>query len=214
MDSSSTSNTRFGRAAAGAVERAPRAESDELEAFAAEIAGSLAAAQAAQCRPLAFGAEAPAGWQGGGGGLTVLHDSTNPSGLTAGNAETSGPLAAGESPELLDEKLQIRLDGGKLGEIAVVFERDERGLTMQLAVENAEAFEAFSAERGALEQVLGGLGPGLARVTLIRMEGFGTNLAQRRLDPDEKSRGATRQSSGESAEAERQRKSRRVNLIG
>jgi hypothetical protein len=170
---------------------------------------AMLAAGAAQAQPrLTSLGHAPDGWRGTVAAMTPASD--NGHGADSA-AEARGPLAheaiaTGAASE--DGKLQVRVNIGELGELALVVERLADGVKVQISAQDSHVLEMLSLEQDALAAALSDVGHSVTSLSFVKMDRFGIKLAPIPRRP---------QRAGKNAEDEpalTNRKSRRVNVIG
>jgi hypothetical protein len=118
---------------------------------------------------------APANWRQDVGAMTasIDGDSAERPGQF-GSRVLGGVSDATGGDSSADSYLQLRVDAGDLGEVALVVERQEGGLRLTVGAASEEAFARFSMEIGAMREALGARGLAVTTLQLVRMDGLGT----------------------------------------
>ena len=200
-------------AAADVHERAhQRADDEKTTLEQAERWATLVGAQLSAITPKTLtqsNSETPSGWHPGVGDLTPATGSS----LTESNA-ANGPVAAGsQSADPSENRMIVRVDGGDLGEIALVVDRKEGAIRVTISAADAGAEAALGLERAALTRALESHGITVDSVNVVRANNFGTALAPVRSSATQRTREAT-ESESKDDEHTRRRLARKLNLIG
>jgi hypothetical protein len=139
-----------------------------------------------------------------------------PSNATGGAASgTTAAAAAGaaEAANSSENRLIVRVDGGDLGEVALVVDRKEGAIRVTISAADAGAEAALGLERAGLMQALQNRGITVDSVNIVRANNFGTVLAPQRSNATQRTREATEAESKDDEQA-RRRLARKLNLIG
>jgi hypothetical protein len=150
-------------------------------------------------------------WHSGAGDLTPA----TAGGLTESGA-AKGPAAAGAEAGNADEnRMIVRVDGGDLGEVALLVDRHAGAIRVTISAADAGAEAALGLERAALTRALQSHGIAVDSVNVVRANNFGTVLAPTRSSASQRTR-ETPASEAESKDDEqtRRRLARKLNLIG
>ena len=144
-------------------------------------------------------------WRVGAGDMTPAQTPATTSGAAVGDA--------GEAANADEKRMIVRVDGGDLGEVALLVDREKGAMRVTIGVQGSAAEAALQVERAALIQSLQNAGIHVDSVNVVRGAGFGTVLAPPRnsaaTDARESSEGTVTDS-----QAERRRLARKLNLIG
>lgn len=150
-------------------------------------------------------------WHSGAGDLTP----GTGGGLTESVA-ASGPVG-GSSPvsDANENRMIVRVDGGDLGEVALVVDRNAGAIRVTISAADAGAEAALGLERASLTRALQNHGITVDSVNVVRANNFGTVLAPPRSSALQRTR-ETPASEAESKDDEqtRRRLARKLNLIG
>lgn len=203
---------------AGAGARAhDRAEEEKTTREQAErwttLLGTQLSAMAAPALPkLEESSASPSGWHPGVGDLTP------PTGgaLTSPGAANGPAGVGGEGSDPAENRLIVRVDGGDLGEVALVVDRKEGAIRVTISAADAGAEAALGSERAGLLQALKNQGITVDSLKVVRANDFGTPLAPSRSNATQR---AARDESASEAESKadeqtRRRLARKLNLIG
>jgi Flagellar hook-length control protein FliK len=150
-------------------------------------------------------------WHPGAGDLTPATGNR----LTESGA-TSGPAAAGEeASDSHENRMIVRVDGGDLGEVALVVDRKAGAIRVTISAADAGAEAALGLERASLTRALESHGITVDSVNVVRANNFGTVLAPIRSSATQRTR-ETPATEAESKDDEhtRRRLARKLNLIG
>jgi hypothetical protein len=186
-----------------------RADDEKTTLDQAERWASLLGAELASLSPKVIASEPTTAWHPGGGDLTLATGSR----LTASGAQT-GPvptLAEGADPS--ENRLIIRVDGGDLGEVALVVDRKEGAIRVTIGAADAGAEAALVLERAGLMRALQSQGITVDSVNVVRSNNFGTVLAPLGSKATQRNREAGEAESKDDEHA-RRRLARKLNLIG
>jgi hypothetical protein len=196
----------------GAAARAhERADDEKTTLEQAERWATLVGAQLPRLAPLASASEEAGAWHSGAGDLTPATGNR----LTdSGAAHGSGGAGegAGENPET---RLIVRVDGGDLGEVALVVDRKAGAIRVTISAADAGAEAALGLERACLMRALQNHGITVDSVNVVRANVHGTVLAPIRSSAMQRTR-ETPAAEAESKDDEhtRRRLARKLNLIG
>ncbi|MEO6601754.1 MAG: hypothetical protein ABIQ16_17890 [Polyangiaceae bacterium] len=211
--SDGTTNGLGTGAAAQAHERAHGRADDEkttleqAERWASLVGGQVSALALKTIAPLTT--EPSTGWHSGVGDLTP---GTGSSLTQPGSARGPVPADTGEGGES-EDRLIVRVDGGDLGEVALVVDRKEGAIRVTISAADAGAEAALGLERTALTRALESHGMRVDSVNVVRAHNFGTALAPVRSSAAQRSRDAAEAESTDDEHA-RRRLARKLNLIG
>jgi len=197
---------------AGAGSRAhERADDEKTTLEQAERWATLVGAQLSALAPKVIASEEAGAWHPGAGDLTPATGSR----LTESSA-TNGPLLGGaESADASENRMIVRVDGGDLGEVALVVDRHEGAIRVTISAADAGAEAALGLERAALTRALESHGITVDSVNVVRANNFGTVLAPTRSSTTHRT-GEAPDPGAESKDDEqtRRRLARKLNLIG
>jgi hypothetical protein len=186
-----------------------RVEDEKTTLHQAERWATLLGAQLSAARALPLPSEPTKAWHSGAGDLTP--GATK--GLT-GSGAAIGPAAAnGESSDAADNRLIVRVDGGDLGEVALLVDRKAGAIRVTISAADAGAEAALGLERAGLLQALQSHGISVESVTVVRANNFGTVLAPPKTNATQRTREA-REAESTDDEHARRRLARKLNLIG
>lgn len=193
---------------AGSLAR-ERADEEKTTLHQAERWATLLGAQLSATRPLATPSEPTTAWHPGAGDLTP--GATN---ALTGQGAAIGPAGAtGEAAEAAENRMIVRVDGGDLGEVALVVDRRAGAIRVTISAADAGAEAALGLERAGLVQALQSHGISVESVTVVRANNFGTVLAPLRPNATQRSREAGEAEPSDDEHA-RRRLARKLNLIG
>jgi ribosomal protein L18 len=156
---------------------------------------------------------APDGWRGDVEAMTPTALEHGSSATTAETRTAAGPAAAMNGTESEDNRVQVRVTIGELGEVALVVERSADGVRVQISAQDNRVLEMMSREQEALTSALAGVGQSITSLAFVAMDRVGINFAQPRSaslsdKTPRESKSTTQQAAHE------KRKSRRVDVIG
>ena len=197
-------------AAAPAHERAHgRADDEKTTLEQAERWATLVGVQLSALTPKTLTPETANAWHPGVEDLTPGTGSS----LT-GSSAANGPVAAGaESVDPNENRMIVRVDGGDLGEVALVVDRKDGAIRVTISAADAGAEAALGLERVALTRALESHGITVDSVNVVRANNFGTVLAPARPNATQRTREANEAESKDDEHA-RRRLARKLNLIG
>jgi hypothetical protein len=198
---------------AGAASRAhERADDEKTTLEQAERWATLVGAQLSLLVPkvpAASASEEAGAWHSGAGDLTPATGNR----LT-GSSDLNGPMAATEeAAEASENRMIVRVDGGDLGEVALVVDRHAGAIRVTISAADAGAEAALGLERASLTRALESHGITVDSVNVVRANNFGTVLAPTRSSTTQRTREATEADSKDDEQA-RRRLARKLNLIG
>ena len=194
----------------GSASRAhERADDEKTTRDQAERWASLLGQQLASLAPKTIASEPTSDWHSGDGDLTPgtgsrLADPGAGAGLVSG---------AGEAADASQNRLIIRVDGGDLGEVALVVDRKEGAIRVTISAADAGAEAALGLERAGLMRALHNQGIAVDSVNIVRASNFGTVLAPLGSKTTQRNREASEAESTDDEHA-RRRLARKLNLIG
>ena len=139
--------------------------------------------------------------------------------LTPGSCDAGTALELARDGEVSSstpgsDRLQVRLDAGQLGEIAVIVEKDQAGVRLLITAASARAVRAISAERQVLQQALQSTGQRIQSLCVVQMDVPGTDLAQVRSSPGRSARADSEPDLTKSPARKRKGKSGRLDITG
>ena len=147
-----------------------------------------------------------ADWRGGVGAMTPPEaPATN--GPAA--AVTGGEAASPAEPN----RLLVSVNAGDLGELSLVLDRNERGVSLVIGVADAATASRLAGDREALARQLVGSGVSLQSVQIVNQSDVGTVLAPVRTSA-KSSVLSNPTESEQAAGKERRRSTRKINVIG
>jgi len=200
---------------AGAGSRAhERADDEKTTLEQAERWASLVGAQlsAHTLLPRNAVAEPEAGaWHPGAGDLTLGSGGA----LTGSEAVESAAASGPQGSEADENRMIVRVDGGDLGEVALLVDRTAGAIRVTISASDAGAEAALGLERASLTRALESQGITVDSVNIVRANNFGTVLAPQRSSAMQRTR-ETKAGEAESKDDEqtRRRLARKLNLIG
>ena len=182
---------------------------EQAERWATLVGAQLSALALHVSKP---SAEVEAGaWHSGAGDLTPAGGGR----LTESGAANGPSAAAGEAENGDENRMIVRVDGGDLGEIALLVDRNAGAIRVTISAADAGAEAALGLERASLTRALQSHGITVDSVNVVRANNFGTALAPQRTSAMQRTR-ETPASEAESKDDEqaRRRLARKLNLIG
>jgi len=148
-------------------------------------------------------------WRASAGDLTPAVNAQT----TLETAHASGAGSAQDAPSDTENRMIVRVDGGDLGEVALVVDRRHGAIRVTINAADAGAEAALGLERAALIRALESHGITVDSVNVVRGNNFGTVVAPRTTATNR-----TRESSESESTSEdehlRRRNARKLNLIG
>ena len=194
----------------GAASRAhERADNEKTTLEQAERWATLVGAQLSARAAMPSVKEEAGAWHSGAGDLTPATGSR----LTESGA-ANGTAAVGEQSADSDEnRLIVRVDGGDLGEVALVVDRQAGAIRVTISAADAGAEAALGLERASLTRALESHGITVDSVNIVRANNFGTVLAPTRSNTMQRTREA-KEAESKDDEQTRRRLARKLNLIG
>ena len=198
-----------GLANAAAAHSHERADDEKTTLDQAERWATLLGAQLSSVQPKTLSSEPTSAWHSSAGDMT-------PSNATGGATSGVTVGASADSAEAADtgeNRMIVRVDGGDLGEVALVVDRKEGAIRVTISAADAGAEAALGLEREGLMQALQNRGITVDSVNVVRANNFGTALAPQRSNATQRTREATEAESKDDEQA-RRRLARKLNLIG
>ncbi|MEO8905652.1 MAG: flagellar hook-length control protein FliK [Polyangiaceae bacterium] len=180
---------------------------DQAQRWASLLGAQLAATAVKTLTPA--GSDTTTAWHSGAGDLTpsnALQGSSTGAvgGATVGEGGTADPS---------ENRMIVRVDGGDLGEVALVVDRKDGAIRVTISAADAGAEAALGLERAGLMAALQSHGITVDSVNVVRANNFGTVLAPTRSNAAPRTREATEAESKDDEHA-RRRLARKLNLIG
>ena len=195
---------------AGAPTRShDRADDEKTTLEQAERWATLLGAQLSAIALPTTVSEPTSAWHVGAGDLTPATGSS----LTGGPAESTSVGSAAEGGANDDNRLIVRVDGGDLGEVALLVDRKDGAIRVTISAADAGAEAALGLERAGLMRALQNHGISVDSVNVVRANNFGTVLAPLRSNSTQRTREAAEGQSTDDEHA-RRRLARKLNLIG
>ena len=188
-----------------------RADDEKTTLEQAERWATLVGAQLSAVVPKVIVPQEAGAWHPGAGDLTPATGSQ----MTEFGGAT-GPLAVGnEAADIQENRMIVRVDGGDLGEVALVVDRKAGAIRVTISAADAGAEAALGLERAGLMRALQSHGITVDSVNVVRANNFGTVLAPIRSSATQRTR-ETPATEAESKDDEqtRRRLARKLNLIG
>ncbi len=213
MNDAMKSGLGAGAAAHGHERAHERADDEKTTLEQAERWATLVGMQLSALAPKAItppATESTSGWHPGVGDLTP---GTGSSLTQAGAANGLAAAGAGEG-DASENRLIVRVDGGDLGEVALVVDRKEGAIRVTISAADAGAEAALGLERAALTRALESHGISVDSVNVVRANNFGTALAPVRSSATQRTREAQADAEPQDDEHARRRSARKLNLIG
>jgi len=198
-----------GLANAASVRSHERADDEKTTRGQAERWATLLGAQLSSVQPKTPSREPTSAWHSSAGDMT-------PSNATSGVSSGATVGASADSAEATDaseNRMIVRVDGGDLGEVALVVDRKDGAIRVTISAADAGAEAALGLEREGLLQALQNRGITVDSVNVVRANNFGTVLAPQRSNATQRTREATEAESKDDERA-RRRLARKLNLIG
>jgi len=199
--------------AGGAVSRGhERADDEKTTLDQAERWATLLGAQLSAVLPKAIASEPTSAWHSGAGDMTPSNAArgADASGAASGAGARSD---SGQTADPTENRMIVRVDGGDLGEVALLVDRKDGAIRVTISAADAVAEAALGMERSALVQVLQSHGITVDSVNVVRANNFGTVLAPIRSNATQRTDDATETESKDD-ESARRRLQRKLNLIG
>jgi len=196
---------------AGAAPRAhERADDEKTTLEQAERWATLVGAQLSSFRPVPTVKEEAGAWHRGAGDLTPATGSQ----LTESGA-AKGPASVGEeNPDPNENRMIVRVDGGDLGEVALLVDRKAGAIRVTISAADAGAEAALGLERAGLMRALQNHGITVDSVNVVRANNFGTVLAPTRSSATQRTQASAAEADAQHDEQTRRRLARKLNLIG
>lgn len=180
---------------------------DQAQRWASLLGAQLAATTVKTLTPPV--SDTTSAWHSGAGDLTPSNASAG-TGVGATEASAVGPGPGGEARE---ERMIVRVDGGDLGEVALIVDRKQGAIRVTISAADAGAEAALGLERAGLLTALQNQGITVDSVNVVRAGNFGTVLAPTRSNATQRAREAASAESKDDEHA-RRRLARKLNLIG
>ena len=197
---------------AGAAPRAhERADDEKTTLEQAERWATLVGAQLSSFRPVPTVKEEAGAWHRGAGDLTPATG-----GALTGSGAPNGPTGVqDEVSDASENRMIVRVDGGDLGEVALVVDRKAGAIRVTISAADAGAEAALGLERASLLRALESHGITVDSVNVVRANNFGTVLAPTRSNTTQRTREtAATEAEAKDDEQTRRRLARKLNLIG
>lgn len=215
MNGSELSKTSLGDAAALFTKDDSALDQRELERWASAIAGCLHQTVPTSAAQLGLPApstqhEVTAGWR-------PCVEAMTPYEMSSSGAVSAplGRIAAPSSGVEDLQRIQVRVRTEEFGEIALVVERVEAGLRVLLGAQDPHTVSALMRESEAVRRVLESGGQSVGFIKIVRMTELGTDLAQPKLAPSNRTRGNQESVEPDSNLDERKKRTtKRIDLIG
>jgi len=182
---------------------------EDVEKWAALLAAGAAQAQAS----LVVQGHAPEGWRGNVEAMTLVAQEGSVVGQPDEDhrLQAQKPITAGA--ESGENKLQVRVNIGELGELALIVERSADGVKVQISAQDSHVLEMLSSEQDALTSALSAVGHSITSLAFVTMDRVGIKLAQPKIGPlSKKPQRAIKGAADGTAQSKR--RSRRLNVIG
>ena len=164
-----------------------RADDEKTTLDQAERWATLLGAQLSSIQPKTLASEPTSAWHSSAGDMT-------PSNATAGVASGASAGASTGTAEVADaseNRMIVRVDGGDLGEVALVVDRKAGAIRVTISAADAGAEAALGLERAGLMQALQNRGITVDSVNVVRANNFGTVLAPQRSNATQRTREAS-----------------------
>lgn len=185
----------------------------DLEKWAALLAVGVAQV-GSQSTPAGFGTP-PEAWHGDVEAMTPDSPGDAAPSAASENQPQNRVVTSGSSEDLADNQLQVRVQLADVGELALVVERSQDGVKLQISAQDHGILQAMAAEKEALASALAGAGHTIASIAFVEMDRVGINLAQQRLNPSTQTRIRREDKNQESLlQQQPRRKSRKLNMVG
>jgi hypothetical protein len=197
---------------AGAGPRAPeRADDEKTTLEQAERWATLGGVQLSQLALPTSAPEEAGAWHPGAGDLTPATDGR----LTESGASSGSANVADGAADSDENRMIVRVDGGDLGEVALVVDRKAGAIRVTISAADAGAEAALGLERAGLMRALESHGIAVDSVNVVRANNFGTVLAPTGSSAMQRTREAP-DTGAEPKDDEhtRRRLARKLNLIG
>ncbi len=180
---------------------------DQAQRWASLLGAQLAATAVKTLTPPV--SDTTSAWHSGAGDLTPA----NASQVSDSGAAVGATGGAGEAADQSENRMIVRVDGGDLGEVALVVDRKDGAIRVTISAADAGAEAALGLERAGLMAALQSHGITVDSVNVVRVSNFGTVLAPTRSNATQRTREATEAESKDDEHA-RRRLARKLNLIG
>ncbi len=186
----------------------------DVEKWAALLAAGVTQVQSCNTSGGPFLGGPPEAWRGN------VESLTPPNEVARGTELSTQVQAPGEPPQAStgnasdQNRIQVRVNIGDLGELALVVERSAAGVNIQISAQDSSILEAMAAERETLTTALSSIGHSVTSLAFIAMDRLGTNLAQPRVSSSQQTRTQRNAKKGDSQMPQSNRKPRRLNVTG
>jgi hypothetical protein len=180
---------------------------DQAQRWASLLGAQLAATAVKTLTPPV--SDTTSAWHSGAGDLTPSDASSG----SAGEAREARAVDVGGAAEAREERMIVRVDGGDLGEVALIVDRKQGAIRVTISAADAGAEAALGLERAGLLAALQSQGITVDSVNVVRASNFGTVLAPPRSNAMQRTREAASAESKDDEHA-RRRSARKLNLIG
>jgi archaellum component FlaG (FlaF/FlaG flagellin family) len=130
---------------------------------------------------------------------------------------TIGQLAgstASSSDESEQNRVQVRVNAGDLGELSLVVERSKSGLHVRIGAEDSSVLAAMSQNSESVTRALAGIGQPITSLTFVSMDGVGINLAPSQVAMSNRARSSAAKSKDDKQVEDKRRKNRRLDVLG
>lgn len=131
--------------------------------------------------------------------------------LTAGVGRGAAAAPSGEAVHDASSRLQLSVDGGRLGKLSVGLSRGEAGTSVFLGAEDGDGVAALSAEKAALTRALEAAGVKVASVKIVPAAEVGILLARSGEKPPA---GTPSREAEESSRQEPKRRQKKLHFTG
>jgi len=196
---------------AGAGSRAhERADDEKTTLEQAERWATLVGAQLSAHRPMPIAKEEAGGWHPGAGDLTPATGKQ----LTESGAANGPTATSADAVDSNENRMIVRVDGGDLGEVALMVDRKAGAIRVTISAADAGAEAALGLERASLVRALESRGISVDSVNVVRANNFGTVLAPTRSNTTQRTRETAATEAESNDEQTRRRLARKLNLIG
>ena len=180
---------------------------DQAQRWASLLGAQLAATAVKTLTPPV--SDTTSAWHSGAGDLTLATGSR----LTESGAASGPGAGADAAADAGENRMIVRVDGGDLGEVALLVDRKAGAIRVTISAADAGAEAALGLERAGLMRALQSHGIAVDSVNVVRANNFGTVLAPIRSSATQRTREATEADSNDDEQA-RRRLARKLNLIG
>lgn len=154
----------------------------------------------------------PDGWRGNVEEMTPANGGEGHCGTSGPVRDTRRTNSTTATSDADAGRLQVRVNIGELGELALVLEHSSEGVKIQISAQDRRILEMMALEQDALAAALSGIGDSIASLSFVPMHRIGTKLAQPRVTSQPSK--PKRDDDDSSQQAGGKRKSRGLNVIG